>query len=409
MEEKPTYSWTQQSIVRLDRDAPYLRIQHVTIFISDFDRSLDFFVRQLGLQLVLDNKHEGGHRWAAVAPPDGTTILALVKPGPSAVEFPLIGKARQICLITEDIMAKYNEWAALGVRFPHPPTEPVWGGLATSFEDPDGNAFVLMGFDGVSHQIELQRRALLQKLETERRISRDLEIAAQVQSRLFPQTLPELKTLELAGACHQARQVGGDYYDFLNFGGRRLWLALGDIVGKGIAAALMMANLQANLRSQCALLLDDPRRLLESVNQLFHRNTEESGYSTLFLAEYEEERRLLRYVNCGHLPGLLLRRDLSVESLDSTATVIGLFPEWNCRVEERVLLPGDALILYTDGVTESFNEQEEDFGDQRLIESVRRHRELPAAAMLDAIVDDVRAFSPGEQQDDITLIVAKAR
>src|SRR6202011_4361677 len=144
------------------------------------------------------------------------------------------------------------------------------------------------------------------KQETEQRAAQELEIAKQVQARLFPQTLPAMKTLDYAGVCVQARQVGGDYYDFLDLGRDRLGLVIGDIAGKGIAAALLMANLQANLRSQCAIALDQPQRFLRSVNQLFYENTNDSAYATLFFAEYDDKTQHLRYANCGHLCALLL-------------------------------------------------------------------------------------------------------
>jgi serine phosphatase RsbU (regulator of sigma subunit) len=133
--------------------------------------------------------------------------------------------------------------------------------------------------------VEQQRRQTTEKLATERRATRDLEIARQVQARLFPQTMPQVRTLEYAGACIQARQVGGDYYDFLDLGRGRLGLVVADIAGKGIAAALLMANLQANLRSQCATASDQPQQFLRSINQLFCENTAESDYATFFFAE----------------------------------------------------------------------------------------------------------------------------
>lgn len=170
-----------------------------------------------------------------------------------------------------------------------------------------------------------------------------------------------------------------------------------------------MANLQANLRSQCAIALDQPRRLLRSVNQLFYENTIESAYATLFFAEYDDKARRLSYANCGHLSALLLRGDSTVERLDSTSTVLGLFKEWDCSICERRLFAGDTLAIYTDGVTESFNDAEEEYGEERLIEALQRHRELSSQALLTSIVDDVRQFSPHEQHDDITLIVAKCR
>lgn len=291
---------------------------------------------------------------------------------------------------------------------PHEEQPPVWGGVFTRFEDIDRNSFELVSLDEVSHAVDLQRRATAERLESERRVAQELEIAKQVQARLFPQTLPSLTSLEYTGVCIQARQVGGDYYDFLELGRERVGFVIGDIAGKGIAAALLMANLQANLRSQCAMALDQPQRFLRSVNQLFYDNTADNAYATLFFAEYDDTARRLRYANCGHLSALLLRRDNTLERLDSTATMLGLFKEWDCAIGERRLFPGDTLALYTDGVTESFHAEEE-FGEERLIEALRRHRELSSPALLQSIVDEVRQFSPHEQHDDITLIVAKCR
>ena len=117
----------------------------------------------------------------------------------------------------------------------------------------------------------------------------------------------------------------------------------------------------------------------------------------------------MRYVNCGHLSALLLRCDNTLERLPSTATVLGLFEQWDCLIEEAQLFAGDMLALYTDGVTEALNDGGEEFGEQRLIEALLSHRELSSQAMLSSIVDEVRQFSPREQHDDITLIVAKVR
>jgi serine phosphatase RsbU (regulator of sigma subunit) len=203
--------------------------------------------------------------------------------------------------------------------------------------------------------------------------------------------------------------VGGDYYDFLKLGKEQVAFVIGDISGKGIAAALLMANLQANLRSQSASALDQPQRLLRSVNQLFYENTADSAYATLFFAEYDDTGQRLRYANCGHLSALLLRNDNSLERLDSTGTVLGLFEEWDCSIGESQMSPGDILALYTDGITESFNASGEEFGEDRLIEAVRRNRELPSSALLAAIVDEVKQFGLREQHDDITLIVARCR
>jgi serine phosphatase RsbU (regulator of sigma subunit) len=383
-------------------------------------------VDQLGFEVAFDARLPSGDRWLAVTPPDGSAVLTLVAPKPDSKEYELIGRPTGIIFVTENVAAKYGEWRRLGVRFSFSPRlrrvryiqgrsmpdgdeSPVWGGVFTRFRDIDGNSFELVGFDEVTREIEEQRRASAEKLEAERRAAQELEIAKQVQARLFPQTLPPIKTLEYAGICIQARQVGGDYYDFLDLGQERFGLVIGDIAGKGIAAALLMANLQANLRSQCAIALDNPQGMLRSVNRTFHQNSTESAYATLFFAEYCNQSRNLRYANCGHLPALVLRHNGKVERLDSTSTVLGLFSDWDCAIAECRLSAGDTLVLYTDGITESFNDAGEDFGERRLIESCRRHRDLSSEALIAAVVAEVRQFSPGEQQDDITLIVAKTR
>jgi serine phosphatase RsbU (regulator of sigma subunit) len=314
-----------------------------------------------------------------------------------------------VYFVTENVIAKYDEWMSHGVRFQSPPQKPAWGGIFTRFEDVDGNSFGLAGFDELTQAVVTQRRTLAQKLESERRATQELEIAQQVQARLFPQIFPEAKTLEYAGLCIQARQVGGDYFDFLDLGKQRLGLVIGDVSGKGIAAALLMANLQANLRSQSAAALDHPERLLRSVNDLFYENTVDSAYASLFFAEYDDQTQRLRYANCGHLSGLLLRGNGCQEQLASTTTPLGLFKEWDCAVGECNLLPGDILALYTDGVTEASNDAGEEFGERYLIERLRQHRQLPCHALLTAISDEVRQFSSHEQYDDITLIVAKCR
>jgi serine phosphatase RsbU (regulator of sigma subunit)/predicted enzyme related to lactoylglutathione lyase len=398
-----------RSLLRLDSQDPYFCLHFIMVFVRDQERSLRFYVDQLGFRLVVDQRFESGGRWIEIAPPDGNASLSLALATPDSDAYRLIGHDTRIYFITEDVNAKFNEWTRRGVRFHFPPQEPEWGGTFTRFEDVDGNSFGLAGFDELTLGVESQRRAISQKVESERRAAHELEIARQVQARLFPQRMPAARTLEYAGACLQARQVGGDYYDFLDLGQDRLGLVIGDIAGKGIAGALLMANLQANLRSQCAIAAEKPRQFLRSVNQLFYENTTDGDYATFFFAEYNDKTRRLRYANCGHLAALLLRRDGTLERLTSTATVLGLFEEWDCVLEEQPLFQGDTLVLYTDGITESFSDAGEEFGEQRLIEALRRHRGESSQALIASLLDEVRQFDPHEQRDDITLIVAKVR
>src|SRR5439155_23121494 len=186
-------------------------------------------------------------------------------------------------------------------------------------------------------------------------------------------------------------------------------LVIGDIMGKGMPAALLMANLQANLRSQCAIAVEQPERLLQSVNRLFYENTADNAFATFFYSEFDDRTGRLRYGNCGHLPGLLLRADGCVDHLASTAPVLGLFTDWECLTIERRLFPGDVLAIYTDGITQAVNDRGEEYCEERLIEALHTHRSLAPRDIVATILDEVRRFSPQEQSDDMTLIVARCR
>lgn len=414
MEQKPEASRAESAARRLlgassrsCPECPYLRVFKSTVFVRNHDESLKFYVDQLGFSIVADANLEFDGRWVAVAPPDGSTILALVAPKKGSENYKFIGRPTHIAFIAEDINATYELWHSRGVRFHHPPQRSLFGGTIAGFYDVDGNSFELLGSDWMTQEIEAQRRQAAEKLELERRAAQELEIAKQVQARLFPQTLPPLRTLEYAGVCKQARHVGGDYYDFVALGQERLGLLIGDISGKGIAAALLMANLQANLRSQFVLAREQPQFFLQSVNRLFYANSIDSAYATVFFADYDDRAQRLRYANCGHLSGILLRQNGSVEWLHSTGTVLGLFEEWDSPIMECQLSAGDVLALYTDGVTESRDESGEEFGEQRLLEHLRQNTGLPVHHMLSSVVEHIQGFSSAEQHDDITLILAR--
>jgi len=397
-----------RSLLRLDGEEPYLCLHFVIIYVRDQDRALHFYTEKLGFRVVIDHRFADGIRWIEVAPADGNAHLGLALLPPDDDPEKLIRPEALIWFITEDVHRKYDEWRARGVQFRYPPEVPKWGGIHTRFDDPDGNSFGLAGFDELTRSVEAQRRSLAQKYEGERRAAQEIEIAKQLQARLFPQIHPETKTLEYAGVCLQARQVGGDYFDFLDLGQNRLGLVIGDVSGKGIAAALLMANLQANLRSQCAQALTHPELFLGSVNRLFYENTTDSAYASLFFAEYDDDTRRLRYANCGHLSGLVLRADGECCSLDSTGTLLGLFPDWECKFAEFELAPGDLLALYTDGITEAVMDHGEEFGEENLIQKLRQCRGIACEAALNAITNEVRTLG-ADQQDDITLILAKCK
>jgi serine phosphatase RsbU (regulator of sigma subunit) len=416
---------------RAARDA-FLRMHAVNVYVRDQERSLRFYLDKLGFQVAFDARVESGQRLVAVAPPDGTTVLILIQPLPNSPQARLIGRATQVVFVTENLAATYRVWHSRGVRFRGAPRlrrvayEPAstlsasgtsetedhataWGGAFARFEDIDRNSFALVSFDEVSRAVESQRKADADRREAERRAAHELEIARQVQARLFPQRQPELESLEYAGACVQTHHVGGDYYDFLDLGQARLCLVLGDIAGKGIAAALLMANLQANLRSQCATAVEQPEQLLRSVNRLFYENTAENAYATLFYSEFDDRTCRLRYANCGHLPALVVRSDGTVTRLSSTAAVLGLFAEWPCSTAELQLRPGDLFAIYSDGITEAFDQRDEEFGEERLLDVMTRARDLSPSDIVTAVFENVRRFSGNQQRDDVTLIVARCR
>jgi serine phosphatase RsbU (regulator of sigma subunit)/predicted enzyme related to lactoylglutathione lyase len=390
------------------RSQPYLGIHSIIVHVRDQDESLKFYVERLGFGLVVDAPMDSENRWVAVVPPDGSVMLALLKPWTGTGETNRIGSHTGVAFETEDIAAKFQEWTGRGVRFTQVPTEMPWGILAT-FLDCDDNEFALIQGPWLADLLKAHRRSMEEQREAERRIVYEMEIAKQVQARLLPQGRPALNSLEYEGRCVQASQVGGDYYDFIDLGSGHLAIVIGDISGKGIAGALLMANLQANLRSQYALALQDLPRFLKSVNRLLYENTPEAGYATLFFAEYQDSTRKLRFVNCGHLPPLLFRGDGRLERLDSGSTILGMFADWECVSGETELAPGDSLLLFTDGITEAMDEEDREFGEGGLIDVVRGEGHLPVEHLIERIIERVDTFSGREQRDDITLIVARGR
>lgn len=407
------------SVWRKNRARTYLRMNSVDIFVRDLPSSLRFYRETLGFQIAFDAELQSGKRWVAVTPPDGTAMLTLIQPEPSSPAFSQIGRHTGVVLVTDDLTRQYDEWRERGVRFNHTPRlrrikyqnreSAVWGEVYTRFDDIDGNRFTLLSLDEVSQAIEAQRQEIERKTEAERRLRHELEIARQVQARLFPQVFPPCESLEYAGICAQARQVGGDYYDYLDLGNGRIGLVIADIAGKGIAAALLMSNLQAHLRSLCGVAGEEPHRMLRCVNKLFFEHTAPSAYATLFFGEYDDRTRRLRYINCGHLSGLVLRGERGVERLESTSTVLGLFAQWDCTSGETQLERGDLLALYTDGVTETETHAGVEFGEAGLIDSLRQTGGKGPREIVDAVFRDVQSAGGDEQHDDLTMIAAICR
>lgn len=235
----------------------------------------------------------------------------------------------------------------------------------------------------------------------------DLTIARQVQSQLFPQSLPVLRTISYKGLCVEAGAVGGDYYDFLSLAPGRLGLVLADVCGKGMAAALLMANLQATLRSLCQSAPSDWTTLLAQVNQLFFQSTAPEHFATAFIGDYDDDTRMLRFANCGHNPPLLLRSNGDLERLDPTSTVLGAFKHIQPRCAEVRLHPGDWLILFSDGVVEAQNEFGDLYGDDRLAAVVRSTAHRSVEEMVSNVGDSLNNFAHAIGRDDWTVVAAR--
>lgn len=241
------------------------------------------------------------------------------------------------------------------------------------------------------------------RIKADRRVKTELEIAHNVQQKLFPNQTRQLASIDYAGRCVPAREVSGDYYDFLDVGEGGLGFVVGDVSGKGIGAALLMANLQACFRSQAKEALRHPAAMLSSVNKLFYESTPPEHFATLFFAHYDDRERRLRYANCGHLPPILLRADGSVERLSSTATVLGVFSAWTSEEKVVDLKTGDTLVIFSDGVTEAGIESDTEFGDDGLLSVMRANRFVTAETLANHIVDAVA----GEKQDDVTVVAVR--
>jgi sigma-B regulation protein RsbU (phosphoserine phosphatase) len=246
------------------------------------------------------------------------------------------------------------------------------------------------------------------------RLQSELEIAREVQNQLFPRDIPSSKHLELKGICKPARVVSGDYYDFMTLAGSELAFAIGDVAGKGISAALLMATIQSTMRTQLSGsngASGQPRysaaKLVAQLNRQLYANTTPEKYATFYFALYDETQHALTYTNAGHLPPILIHRG-EITELNPTGTVVGAFPF--AKYEERTvtLETGDILVAYTDGIVEPENPYGEMFGDNRLKDLVMRYAFADSSEIISRTMEAVTQWTgSSELQDDMTMVVAR--
>jgi sigma-B regulation protein RsbU (phosphoserine phosphatase) len=245
------------------------------------------------------------------------------------------------------------------------------------------------------------------------RLNREVEIAREVQERLFPQDLPKVKNLDYFGGCRPALGVGGDYYDFFELENGKFGIAIGDVSGKGIGASLMMASLQASLRGQAIHFDEDLATLMCNVNRLVYETSTSNRYATFFYAQFDSATRKLSYVNAGHnAPFLFRKRGETYEllRLEMGGAVVGMLPPMLISYEqgEIELQQGDLLIGFTDGISEAMNPDDDEWGEERMIEAIKEKIDLPAKEMFDYLVVCADNFANGaKQHDDMTAIIVR--
>ncbi len=262
--------------------------------------------------------------------------------------------------------------------------------------------------------LALENSRLTAEMATEiahrERIARELEIARDVQERLFPQEAPAVTGLDYAGRCRPAATIGGDYYDFLPLSANRLAFAIGDVSGKGIPAALLMASLRASLHALAIAHAGDLAALMANLNQLIYDASASDRFASLWYGVFDPSTRSFAYVNAGHNPPILIQACGDIVHLEEGGLMLGGFRAASYKQGSVTLAPGDTVILFTDGVSEAMSPAGDDFGEKRLVAAVRGAAGLPAAQLLDRLLCALDAFTAGApQQDDTTLVVVQAR
>ena len=261
-------------------------------------------------------------------------------------------------------------------------------------------------FNSMTEHIE----RLIAEVKEKEKLEAELEIARQVQSQLFPKDIPKLKTLELTGLCNPARVVSGDYYDFIPFDPRWTALVIGDIAGKGISAALLMAAIQSSLHAQLKLSSNgvvSTATLVERLNRQLYENTSAEKYASFYCGVYDDQNGSLLYTNAGHLPPILVRRGKTIR-LEPNGMVVGIVPDFPYQQDLIELQHGDLLAAFTDGITESEDAKGEQFGENRLTEILVRHAEKPLDEIIRIVTDAVRNWAYDlDNQDDTTMLLAR--
>ena len=293
-----------------------------------------------------------------------------------------------------------------------PPRPPLAQFLRQAWKFP----FVATIIFGIAMQVYRSTKSRLERSNRELQQTVDLEIAnrelqaqeleraREIQQNLLPKEIPQVPGFDIAGAWEPARVVGGDYFDVIKLSESRVGICIADVVGKSVSAALLMANVQATVRAFAADAVS-PAWLCGRVNSVLCNNIATGKFVTLFYGVLDAERRTLEYTNAGHLLPILIRARHSVQTLDNGGALLGVFPQWKYEDSVAQLAPGDRLLFFTDGITEAATPDGEEFGEQRLVEAVRRANQQSSGDIQSTLLAQVKNFCNSRLQDDATLIV----
>jgi sigma-B regulation protein RsbU (phosphoserine phosphatase) len=265
----------------------------------------------------------------------------------------------------------------------------------------------LVGIIATQSAQVLENARLYEEEKRLQQMEHELQMARDIQQSLLPKENPKIPGTSIAGLSFPAREVGGDYFDFIPLGEKRIGVVIADVSGKGVPASLLMSNIQATLRVQ-ALSSKSPGDCITEANTALHKSTASDKYATLFYGILDMEQKTFTSTNAGHNPPMLMNKDACCRRLETGGIVLGMMSDVPFEDETVPLNSGDLLLMFSDGITEAMNDREEEFGEERLIELLGEHGALQPEELLEKIVSRVKDYSSGtQQQDDMTLVAIK--